>query len=344
MNVNRHEYYRSHHMLPFLTGDAQTKIDTARVVVIGAGGLGCPSLQYLAGAGVGRLTIIDGDTVSLSNLQRQLLFTTDDVGKPKAAIAARECALINPFIAVEYRQDFVTPDNIEQHLASATLVIDATDNFSTRYLVSDTTASLGIPLVYGAIHQGEGQVTVFNHKNGPALRDLFPFEDNTVVASCADIGAFNMTTGVIGLLMATETIKVIIDHPAVLSGKLLEVDLLQNEYRSFRFHKQYQTSAKHVDTGLYIDAKILKDKIKQDSSLLLLDVRSNEEHARQHLGGLHSPIDNLLLQTDFDEWKHKTVIAYCESGARSLRAARHLREHGITAFSLYGGLRLFNTN
>jgi sulfur-carrier protein adenylyltransferase/sulfurtransferase len=229
------DYYSSHSKLPFITGEAQEKIRRCKVLVIGAGGLGCPCLLALAGAGVGTIGIADFDVVSVSNLHRQNLYSFADEGKKKVTVARKKLSLYNPFIAIQAHDVLVYEKTVLELLKNYDIVIDCTDNFLARYLINDACVYLDKPLVYGAIHRTEGHVTVFNYRGSATLRCLFPKDDTDTTQSCADIGAYNIITGVIGLLMANETIKIIATHNEVLAGTLLSTDVLSGTMMKTRY-------------------------------------------------------------------------------------------------------------
>ncbi len=220
--------YSRHLLLPEFAG-AQEAFKAARVLVVGAGGLGCPVIAYLAGAGLGELRIADGDTVSLSNLHRQTLYTTADVGKSKAAAAAARAQNINPYVRVQ-AFPALSPDNAAALLLGIDVVINATDNFTTRYLIHDLCTAAGLPWVWGAAGGFEGMVSVF----GPALglRDIFPSAEGA--ESCDEIGVAGPLLGVVGSVMALETLKLLSHHPEVLRGQLWTYDALSARVRTVR--------------------------------------------------------------------------------------------------------------
>ena len=204
MPGNQDEYYSSHQKLSFINTRGQQQLQHTAVLVIGAGGLGCPCLQVLAGAGIGTIGIADHDVVSISNLHRQQLYHDSDAGRLKTQAAAEKLRACNPFIKIETYELMADQHNILPLLTLYDVIIDCTDNFYTRYLVNDACVVSGKPLVYGAIHQTEGHVTVFNYNNSPTLRCLFPKDENDSIASCAEIGAYNVITNIIGTMMANE--------------------------------------------------------------------------------------------------------------------------------------------
>lgn len=236
--------YARHIILPGVGGAGQTRLKNSSVLVVGAGGLGSPVLMYLAAAGVGRIGIVEMDKVDPSNLQRQILYATDEVGQPKAEAAKNHLEELNPHVQVDIFPIKIDSSNALQTLEIFDLVLDCTDNFPTRYLLNDACVLLGKPLVYGAIHQFEGQVSVFNalHSEGtrgPCYRCLFPEPPKPgTVPSCSEAGVFGVLPGVIGSLMATEALKILLELGQPLSGKLLVYDGLNNTFRNLGFSKQ----------------------------------------------------------------------------------------------------------
>lgn len=223
--------------LPDVGREGQEKLAKARILIVGAGGLGSPAAFYLAAAGVGHLRLVDADLVDLSNLQRQILHKNRNVGQKKIKSAKSTLNDLNPSISVEIHDDFISPANIKQYLSNIDLVIDGTDNFNARYAISDACAEAGIPWVYGAVYRFDGQVSLFHasrsQNRGLCYRCLFPETDNGVNApNCTEAGVLGVAPGIIGLLQATEALKFLLGVGVSLSGRLLHVDL-----RSMRFHE-----------------------------------------------------------------------------------------------------------
>lgn len=232
-----HERYARHLLLPEIGARGQRRLQAAQVLLVGAGGLGSPAGIYLAAAGVGQLRIADDDHVERSNLQRQILHDNDDVGRPKVSSAHDRLTALNPDVAVDAIEERVTSDNVERLLAEVDVVIDGADNFAARYLLNDACVKLGIPLVYGAVHRFEGQVSVLDagrHRGqAPCYRCLFPQPPSPESApNCAEAGVLGVLPGVIGLLQATEAIKLILGIGEPLRGRLLQFDAL-----AMRFHE-----------------------------------------------------------------------------------------------------------
>jgi len=219
--------YQRQLMVPDIGETGQKRLKRASVIVIGAGGLGSPVLMYLAAAGVGRIGIVDSDEVSTSNLQRQILYTSDDITKPKAETAAGRLRLINPHVDVTAYPVRFTDENALSIIAGYDIAVDCTDNYSTRYILSDATLHAGIPMVYGAVREFMGQVSVFNYRGGPSYRDLYPEEMHaTSGEKPGPPGVMGPLPGIIGAVEAAEVIKIITGSGDVLSGRLLQADML----------------------------------------------------------------------------------------------------------------------
>jgi molybdopterin/thiamine biosynthesis adenylyltransferase/rhodanese-related sulfurtransferase len=349
--------YSRHLLLPEIGTAGQQKLKAARVLVVGCGGLGCPVLQYLAAAGVGTLGLLDFDTVDDSNLQRQVLYATADVGRPKAVAAAEKLRAQNPFIALQTHQELLSAANALALFAEYDMVVDCSDNFATRYLVNDACVLLGKPLVFGAIFKFEGQVSVFNYQNGPTYRCLYPQPPAPGDApNCAEIGVLGVLPGLVGTLQATETLKIILELGEVLSGRLLLVDALSMRFQTIRFRA---VAANQALTALAPDyaafcgeaplamaparaPEIGADELKawQQSGrpLQLLDVREPHEHARRSIGGQLLPLGQLASHLA-SLAPEVPVVVHCASGMRSQKAALLLLQNGFQeVYSLRNGL------
>ncbi|MES2849011.1 MAG: HesA/MoeB/ThiF family protein [Bacteroidota bacterium] len=258
MSSNEKEYYSSHSKLPFIGTEGQESMGQSKALVIGAGGLGCPCLLALTGAGVGTLGIADFDYVAVSNLHRQNLYLPGDAGKKKAVVAEERLSQYNPFINIVVHDMYVNHQNIIALLKGYDIVVDCTDNFVARYLINDACVYINKPLVYGAIHRSEGQATVFNFNGSATLRCLFPKDENDTTQSCADIGAYNIITGMIGLMMANEVIKIITGQKDVLANTLLSVDSLTGS--TMKFH--YQLNAENLEKSTQRFSQKIEEPVK----------------------------------------------------------------------------------
>lgn len=341
--------YSKQTMLPEFGMAGQDKLRAAKVLVIGAGGLGCPVLQYLVAAGVGEIGIADGDTVSISNLQRQVLYTEQEMGRQKVEVAAEKLSALNPNVKINRHPFFIDETNALDLLGLYDVVVDGSDNFATRYLVNDACVMLNKPMVSGAIYKFEGQVSVFNYKGGPTYRCIFPEPPGADESpNCADIGVIASLPGIIGTIQSNEVIKVITGIGEVLSGRLLVMDTLTMETHTFHFKLNEankniaQLKALQQNCDMQVVLVGYQDVLKMmqsDSNIQLVDVREPAEHAAGNIGGINIPLSHLeeafrLLQPD------RPVIVYCASGVRSSRFAGELTKHGFNnVASLRDGVR-----
>ena len=331
--------YSRHFLLDKIGVLGQEKLKRAKVLVVGAGGLGCPILQYLTAAGVGTLGIMDGDLVSVSNLQRQVLFAFQDVGKNKAICAEKHLAAKNPYVVFEVYPEFLSSQNALKIFQKYDIIVDGTDNFQTRYLSNDAAVLTGKPLVFGAIFQFEGQVSVFNYKGGATYRCLFPKPPQpNSVPNCSEIGVLGVLPGIVGCLQANETLKIICDLEGILSGTLLALGALDLSQQKICFSKNtsikienlsdYEAfcGAKNDFEKYVIDKKDLKKNLQSQSPATLLDVRTLQERTENHIGGIHIPLQELeqniaLLKAE------KHIVTYCQSGQRSMQALQILLKY-----------------
>ena len=233
VDLDRHS---RHILLPQVGAEGQTKLTNSRVLCLGAGGLGSPVIQYLAAAGIGHLTIVDDDVVEISNLQRQVIHRTSDVGCPKAESAERFVNDLDPNISVNAINARIDENNARELFEGHHLIVDGTDNIPTRYIIDETCRNLGIPWVYGSVYRFEGQVSVFNFKGGPTYRDLFPeAPPDDLLPSCSEAGVLGVLPGLIGSLQVNEVIKIIVGIGKPLSGQLLIYDALESTQKILKF-------------------------------------------------------------------------------------------------------------
>lgn len=349
--------YRRHLQLAEIGEAGQLRLRQARVLVVGAGGLGCPILQYLAAAGVGTLGLADADQVELTNLPRQILYGTEDVGQPKVEAAARALRRLNELGNYELHKIRVSPGNVRELVAAYDVVVDGSDNFPTRYLLNDACVSLGRPLVSGAIYKFEGQVSVFNYEGGPTYRCLFPEPPTAAEApDCNTTGVLNVLPGLIGTVQATEALKVVLGLGDALSGRLWVLDTLSFQSRTLRFHRDPVQSVLNLDTAnpadyfdascapetaaTSISAEDLQQRLASPTPPLLLDVRGPLEFQRRHLpGAVLLPLPELAARAA-EVPRTRPVVVYCQSGVRSAQAVALLRnELGFdNVLTLSGGL------
>ncbi|MCD0489900.1 HesA/MoeB/ThiF family protein [Pedobacter sp. MC2016-14] len=313
-------------ILPEIGISGQEKLKNAKVLMIGAGGLGCPVLQYLAAAGLGELGIVDDDVVDISNLHRQILYNGNDIGLSKAVVAREKLRLLNPNILITAYAVRITDENAGSILKGYDLVIDGTDNFETRYLVNDTCVSLKKPLVFGSIFKFEGHVSVFNLENGPNYRDFFPEAPPAdEVPNCGEIGVLGVLPGIIGTYMANEAIKVICGIGETLSGKLLTIDALNNSTNIFKISKEVKPSTPVLPPPIkemsMDELQILL--VERPNETYLVDVREAYEFEEYNIGGT-----NISLYELTDHLKalpqDKKLVFCCQTGHRSIMAIRLL--------------------
>lgn len=243
--------YNKQIALPEVGEAGQQKLAEAKVLVIGAGGLGCPALQYLVAAGIGTIGIVDGDVVNETNLHRQVLYTKSDVGKPKVKVAAERLYQLNPEVKINTYSEFLTAKNAMDIVANYELIVDATDNFAARYRINDICVKLDKPFVYGAIHRFEGQISVFNYKGGPTYRCLFPDKPaENQIPNCNETGVLGVLPGIVGTYQTTEVLKMILGVGEVLSGKLMTLNLFTNSNQVFEFSRNEEQVQKAKEKGV----------------------------------------------------------------------------------------------
>lgn len=340
--------YNRHIILPEIGIEGQEKLKQAKVLVIGAGGLGCPLLQYLVAAGVGHIGIVDNDKVDESNLQRQILYSSEDIGKYKAEVAKEKLSQQNPFINLTSHISYLTSQNASQLISQYDIIVDGSDNFPTRYLVNDACVILNKPLVFGSVFKFEGQVSVFNYKDGPTYRCLYPTPPAPDEApNCSEVGVIGVLPGIIGTLQANEVIKIITGIGEVLSGKLLTIDALSMNVETFSFVPNSENKKISVLTDTEqlcsnpvkeISAEELKQKINLKEEFQLIDVRELVEYNLKNIGGELIPLHK--LQENINKIKKNIpVIIHCQSGIRSKKAVELLNKKGYeNIFSLTKGL------
>jgi sulfur-carrier protein adenylyltransferase/sulfurtransferase len=357
--------YNRHLTLPEVGTDGQKKLKAASVAVVGLGGLGSPLSLYLAAAGVGRLGLIDFDIVDYSNLQRQVIHSTKDVGRPKLDSAEDRLRGLNPALHIDRYETRLTSENALSILGAYDIVVDGTDNFQTRYLVNDACVLLKKPNVYGSIFRFDGQVSVFYAPEGPCYRCLYPEPPPPgLVPSCTEGGVLGVLPGIVGTLQANETIKLIlgIGEPAI--GRLILLDALKLQFREFKLRKDkdcaicsnhptiselidydtfcgVQTMTPPTEIGFEISPEEVKQRQDQGEDLLILDVREPHEYSIVNLGATLIPLSDLprnLSQLD----KEREIVVHCHHGGRSAQAVKFMRENGfLKARNLAGGIDLW---
>lgn len=351
------ERYSRHLLVPGIGVPGQRRLVAARVCVVGAGGLGCPALVYLAAAGVGHLTVVDHDVVDLSNLQRQVLHRTQDVGVAKVDSAARALRELNPLVEVSARHTEVTSQTVHDLVRGHDLVIDGTDNFATRYLIGDACVELGIPVVWAAVLRYDAQVTTFvpaplvPEQDAVQLRDLYPASPPPeAVPSCADAGVLGAMCGQVGSIMATEAIKLITGVGEPLVGRVLLIDVAGMRMREIPLRPALPrlrpgagdiAEAPVPEVVPSVSPRELADRLGAGGPPRVLDVREPEEHALGTIAGAQlTPLAQVLTWADLSRVGPGAVVVTCKVGPRAERAARHLVSLGHPDVRvLHGGMR-----
>ena len=351
--------YGRHLVLPEVGRAGQQRLKDASVLLVGLGGLGAPAALYLTAAGVGRIGLLDGDTVNRSNLQRQVLYRDGDVGSLKVEAARDHLRALNPHVQFDLFPERLTAANALDRLAPYTVVLDGTDNFTARYLVNDACVMLGKPDVYGSVFRFEGQASVFWAKHGPCYRCLYPEPPPPgTIPDCAEGGVFGVLPGLIGMLQATEAIKLILGAGEPLIGRVLLYDALGLKMREMKLDRDPAcpvcgdsptlTTLREEKVDCHVPAPEamaeltvveLKHELEQGRNLFLLDVREPREFALGALpGGVLMPLGEVPKR-----WREipadREIVCYCRSGVRSARAIQFLQQNGIIRIrNLTGGI------
>jgi adenylyltransferase/sulfurtransferase len=357
--------YSRHLILPEVGLEGQRKLKAAKVLCIGTGGLGSPLAFYLAAAGVGTLGLVDFDVVDASNLQRQILHSTKDVGRPKIDSAAEKLQALNPFLKVVKHETMLTSQNALEIVGQYDVVADGTDNFPTRYLVNDACVLTGKPNAYGSIFRFEGQASVFAAKDGPCYRCLYPEPPPPgMVPSCAEGGVLGILPGLVGVIQATEVIKLILGKGEPLVGRLLLVNSLDMQFRELKLRKNpdcpvcgnnptvtelidYQQfcgiapeqKAANMRNGIpQMSVQELKQRLDKGDDLFILDVREPFEYQIAQMGGQLIPLNQLPARIG-ELNPDREIVVQCKSGGRSQMAAEFLAKNGFQkVHNLTGGI------
>ena len=360
MTPEQCQRYSRHLILPEVGQAGQDKLLGARVLIVGMGGLGCPAALYLTAAGVGHIGLLDFDTVESSNLQRQVLYTTADQGRPKVEVAAQRLSALNPDVQLVPIHQRLTADNALDLFSQYDLVMDGTDNFPTRYLVNDACVLARKVNVYGSILRFEGQVSVLAHAEGPCYRCLFPVPPKPgEVPNCAEAGVLGVLPGLMGTAQALEAMKLILGVGKPLIGRLQVLDALGMDWQTLQVKKNPDCPVCGDHPTIVTLTEIpfvctppgdiesasptqVADYVRSaPEEYVLLDVR-NEVETRAHAipQAVNIPLDQLATRLDeVRSWEDKTIVVYCQGGVRSLKAASLLTENGIKRIiNLEGGM------
>jgi len=349
LSASELERYARQIVLPELGVAGQERLQRARVLVVGAGGLGSPAALYVAAAGAGTLGLVDSDDVELSNLHRQILHATGDVGAAKVVSASAAVQRLNPDVRVEAIRARVDARLARDLVREWDVVIDGSDNYTTRYAINDACAEASTPWVYGSVERFSGQVSVFAAADGPCYRCLFPSAPRPgSTASCEEIGVLGAVPGVIGSMQALEALKLVLGIGQPLSGRLLQIDFLRGDWRTVTFERRpdcpacgaIRSLASHESSSADIQPRELQSVLSGDANAgpLLVDVREEWEWNVVRLpGALLLPLGRIEREaTALD--RGRDVVVYCHHGTRSAMAAEWLREQGFRARSLAGGI------
>jgi sulfur-carrier protein adenylyltransferase/sulfurtransferase len=351
LNSEEQQRYARHFALPHFGESGQLKLKNACVLVVGAGGLGCPTLSYLAAAGVGKIGICDPDVVGLSNLQRQVLYGIADVGRLKTTVAREKLMAQNPHLDVVCFPVALTAENAFEILNPFQIIVDCSDNFPTRYLINDACFLLDKPLVFGAIFRYEAQISVFNlletvSERGFNYRDFFPEPPPPfAVPDCAEGGVLGALCGLVGSLQAVEVLKILVGFGETLHGKILLLDVAHWQFRTLRLQKDLTLvlPTKLLDykafCGLIAEKTLVFSDLEnwrsESRPFLLIDVREPDEYAHFNIGGRPLPLSTLRTQTK-DDWKgiadlsdKMPLLLHCKTGKRAREAAQLLRKAGF---------------
>ncbi|MCF6129987.1 HesA/MoeB/ThiF family protein [Flavobacterium sp. AS60] len=328
--------YKRQITLPEIGISGQQKLADAKVLLVGVGGLGCPVLQNLAAAGVGNIGIVDGDIVEETNLHRQYLYSLSDCGKSKVAVAAEVVSKQNPDIDIIKYPTHFTRKNCFEIASDYQIIVDCTDNIATRYLINDVAVAKGIPMVYASIHKFEGQLSVFNYKNGPTYRCLFPEDDRLeAIQNCNDSGVLGVLPNVLGTMQANEALKIILEIGTILSGNLLLYNSLSNSFQTIEIQKNtnYKSQFK------IIDSSISEADFFASNNSMIIDIREEYEEPKLDLETVKnvplSELNNFLKDID----KHQKIILVCQHGNRSELAVDYLTKKGFAnVFHLQNGI------
>jgi len=345
--MNTTARYNRQIILPEIGEDGQHKLSKAKVLIIGAGGLGAAILPYLAAAGVGEIGIVDDDVVELSNLHRQVIYKSKSVGKYKAEEAKTMITELNSLVKVNAIPEKLSGKNAISLFEKYDIIVDATDNISIKYLINDACLAANKPMVYGSIFRFQGQVSVFNYQNGPTYRCLYP-DENSNALNCEDAGVIGISVGIIGMLQANEVLKMILEIGEVLCGKILIYNILNNEQQKYDFEKndfilidkkafeeKYDKAENQVEE---ISFGLVFDQIN-NAEVLFLDVRNEDELPKINFkNSIQIPLINLENEIEMLQ-QNQIVYVFCQSGVRSKIAAGLLQKHHFkNVKSIAGGI------
>ncbi|MDQ0781278.1 HesA/MoeB/ThiF family protein [Chryseobacterium sp. W4I1] len=322
------ERYHCQMALPGFGISSQELLNDAKILIVGMGGLGCPSAQYLVSSGIGTIGLADDDTVSESNLHRQILYAPEDIGKSKVDIATKKLKQQNPSVKIIPFNFRVTSDNVMDLISDFDLIIEGTDNFETKCLLNDACVLSGKPLVYGAIYQYEGQVSIWNVKQkdgsfSPNYRDVFPDAENVQVPNCAEGGVIPTLAGIVGCMQANEAIKYFTNPEDSLAGKLWMMNVLNGRTQIIKLRK---TSVQITGLAQTVQVITFEKLMQEKGNFEIIDVRTPEEHLHFNIGGINIPVEELQDHLDYISGCSRPVLVYCQSGKRSAETVRKIKK------------------
>jgi adenylyltransferase/sulfurtransferase len=322
--------------LPEIGITGQQKLAEAKVLIIGVGGLGCPVLQNLVGAGVGTIGLVDGDVVEETNLHRQFLYSLNDCGRNKVEVAAEVVLKQNPEVEIIQHYVYFAKENCLEIVSDYQIIIDCSDNIATRYLINDVAVTKEIPMVYASIHKFEGQLSVFNYQNGPTYRCLFPEDERLdAIPNCNDSGVLGVLPNVLGAMQANEVLKIILEIGAVLSGELILYNSLDNSFQNIKIQKDTTFNNKNI----FINKSFSVTDLFANINSLIIDIREEYEEPKLDLENIKnvplSKLDDFLKNIDSSQ----EIILVCQHGVRSELAVDYLIKKGFTnVFHLQNGI------
>lgn len=339
------ERYHCQMALPGFGTSSQELLKNAKVLIVGMGGIGCPSAQYLASSGIGTIGLADDDTISESNLHRQILYAPEDIGKPKVDVATKKLQQQNPLVKIIPFNLGVTSENVMDLISEFDLIIEGTDNFETKCLLNDACVLTGKPLVYGAIYQYEGQVSIWNvlQEDGtysPNYRDVFPNAEESQVPNCREGGVLPTLAGIVGCMQANEAIKYFTNPEDSLAGKLWMMNVLNGKTQIIRLRK---TSVQITGLSQTVETIPFERLMQEKDHFEIIDVRTPQEHEQFNIGGMNIPVEELQDHSNYISDCSKSIVMYCLSGKRSAEAVKKIKNifPEKEVFSLKDGIQKY---
>ena len=352
LKLCKEEYliYSRHLILHEIGLVGQQRLKQANILCIGAGGLACPAILYLASSGIGSIGIIDSDIVTISNLHRQVLYTRNNINELKTKSIKKKIETINPYCKTHIYSYKLTKENALDLIKNYDLILDTSDNFDTRYIIDEACSILHKIHIYGAVQNFEGQISVFNYKNGPKYSEIYPRTSNLEMNNCNEIGILGIVPGIIGILQATEALKIILGIGKILSGYILIYNALNMSFYTIqlpitntRTIIKHQTSIYKIEQTKIILVNELKKKIKYKEQIFIIDVRQIQEFNQYHINNAFNiPLQKLkqkkYIQFIYQNLINKTIIIYCSNNSRSIIGSQILNIHKINHYRLKDGL------